>query len=128
MNTRTYRVTTYRDAVRTVIAAQFLVVLAITVEILGGADYPAIPPGLLIPLGVGLLLCWRPYLVGVLVGFAFGFWLAVGAVLTPEMSDHLASGEALLTTGAVLQLLGIVAMITTGGLALYARRRAAVRR
>ncbi len=95
-------------------AAAFLAAAAAAVElqILGGADYPTVPPGLLI-LGVAavLVLLPTPRWALALATAATGF-ISIGGVVTSNLRDQLGEpGEALTFVGSAAQ-----AVVLLGGL------------
>jgi hypothetical protein len=86
----------------------------IIVQILGGADYPAIPPGALLLVAAAVLFAirtrWTP-----MVGLVIPVFLSIGAVATPNMRDHLGEpSRAVVFTGTLIQLLGMAAGLVFG--------------
>jgi hypothetical protein len=86
----------------------------IIVQILGGADYPAIPPGALLLVAAAVLFAirtrWTP-----MVGLVIPVFLSIGAVATPNMRDYLGEpSRAVVFTGTVIQLLGMAAGLVFG--------------
>jgi hypothetical protein len=86
----------------------------IIVQILGGADYPAIPPGALLLVAAAVLFAirtrWTP-----VVGLVIPVFLSIGAVATPNMRDYLGEpSRAVVFTGTVIQLLGMVVGLVFG--------------
>lgn len=116
------------DTVKAAMASRSLVVVAIVVEIIGGADHPVVPPGLPVPLAVGLALCVRPRFAFVVVGSASGPWPAFDAPAAPETGDRPESGDAVLVSGVLLQIVAITAVVVTGAPVLVARLRAVASR
>jgi hypothetical protein len=83
---------------------------AIPLQIAGGMDYPAVPPGLIIlAAGAAVALLVRPrwaLVVPLLIALA----LSVGAVVTPNVRDALGKpGEVLAFAATVLQCAGLLA-------------------
>lgn len=112
-------------------AGTFLVVAAVGIElqILGGADYPRIPPGLLVLLaaaGLVLFVSARWALVTATVATAF---ITVGGIVTPNLRDQLLEpGDALAFVGSAVQAAALVGALASCGLALgaaFGRRPAA---
>jgi hypothetical protein len=86
----------------------------IIVQILGGADYPAIPPGALLLVAAAVLFAirtrWTP-----MVGLVIPVFLSIGAVATPNMRDYLGEpSRAVVFTGTLIQLLGMAAGLVFG--------------
>jgi hypothetical protein len=88
--------------------------VGIIVQMLGGADYPAVPPGAVL-LVVGAVLFairtrWTP-----VVGLVVPVFLCIGAVATPNMRDSLGDpSRAVVFAGMLIQLLGMVAGLVFG--------------
>ena len=86
----------------------------IVVQMLGGADYPAVPPGALLLLAAAALFAiptrWTP-----LVGLLIPLFLSIGAVVTPNMRDQLGEpSKAGVFTGTVIQLVGLAVGLVCG--------------
>ncbi|MEU0948975.1 hypothetical protein ABZ379_40830 [Streptomyces canus] len=77
--------TARHSAVIATLSALLLLAASVAGQIAAGADYPAVPPGLVIPLVVAGLLAWRTN--GWTTGLALGVGLSigVGALLTPVL-------------------------------------------
>jgi hypothetical protein len=102
--------TARRSAVAGLIAAA----AGIIVQILGGADYPPIPPGAILLVVAAVLFAvrtrWTP-----VVGMLIPLFLSVGAVATPNMRDYLGEpSRAVVFTGTLIQLLGMVVGLVCG--------------
>jgi hypothetical protein len=102
--------TARRPAVAGLIAAA----AGIIVQILGGADYPPIPPGAILLVVAAVLFAvrtrWTP-----VVGMLIPLFLSVGAVATPNMRDYLGEpSRAVVFTGTLIQLLGMVVGLVFG--------------
>jgi hypothetical protein len=88
----------------------------IVIQIASGADYPTVPPGLIILLVAAALVAlgarWRwTTIVGVIVP-AF---LLVGGAIAPQTRDHLGDPEqAGVFVGTVIQLLALVVALVAG--------------
>lgn len=117
-------------------AALLVAAAAIAVQKAGGAEYPLVPPGLLILAAAGLVCAlWRRWWAPLIAVAAVAF-LGVGAVLAPNTADNLGepAGSAVFL-GTVVQLAamaaGLVAAILAGvheRRALRSRRRRAASR
>jgi peptidoglycan/LPS O-acetylase OafA/YrhL len=91
--------------------------VSIVGQIAAGADYPAVPPGLVIPLVAAGLLFWRPNRWTAGLGLVVGLVIGVGAFLTPNTGDHLASGDPALIVSTVVQLVALTGLVVAGGAA-----------
>jgi hypothetical protein len=99
---------------RPAVAAMIVAAAGIIVQMLGGADYPAIPPGAVLLLAAAGLFAvrtrWTPA-----VGLLIPLFLSVGAVKTPNMRDHLGDpAQAVAFAGTLIQLLGMVGGLVFG--------------
>ena len=99
---------------RTVFVSLVVSALGIPVQILGGWDYPVVPPGMLILLVAGaaalLPVRWAPVISVVAGGF-----ILVGFVVVGDAANMFGSQNALVTVGKWVQMLalavGIVAAV-----------------
>ncbi|WP_053848832.1 hypothetical protein [Streptomyces sp. NRRL B-24085] len=89
-------------------------------RIAAGAEYPAVPPGLVIPLVAAALLLWR--VNGWTTGLALGagLFIGVGAILTPDTGGHLSSGD----TALIASTAALTALVIAGAAARLARKAA----
>ena len=98
------------------VAGLVVAAAGIVIQIASGADYPTVPPGLVILLAAAVLVAlgtrWRwTTIIGVIVP-AF---LLVGGALAPQTRDHLGDpGQAGIFIGTVIQLLALVAGLIAG--------------
>lgn len=100
--------------------------VGILVQIAGGADYPAVPPGIVILVVAALVLTslGRPAVVW--VGVVVSTFLLLGAVIAPDARDHLGAPADVWTfVGTVLQLAALVAAWLVGVRAVRSREPAA---
>jgi glucose dehydrogenase len=86
----------------------------IIVQMLGGADYPAVPPGAVLLVAGAVLFAirtrWTP-----VAGLLVPVFLCIGAVATPNMRDALGDpSRAVVFAGMLVQLLGMVAGLVSG--------------
>lgn len=101
-------------AIRWTIGALLAAGAGIVIQIAGGADYPPVPPGLVLLTGAAGLVAfgrwrWTP-IVGVLVGlFLFAGLFAAGRA--PALVDPSAPVDAL---GLWIQVLAVVVAIAAG--------------
>ncbi|MGW6403792.1 hypothetical protein [Streptomyces sp. NPDC055134] len=103
-----------RPTVVVTLAALALLALSIVGQIVAGADYPAVPPGLVIPVVAAALLAWRPNRWTAGLALAVGLFIGVGAVVTPNAGDHLSSGDSLLIVSTLAELLALAGMVVAG--------------
>jgi hypothetical protein len=100
--------------VKATLAALLLLALSIVLQIVAGADYPVVPPGAVIPLVAAGLLAWRPRWWSGAMALAVGLLIGVGSITTPNTSDHLSSGDALLIAATVLEIVALAGIVATG--------------
>lgn len=86
----------------------------IVVQIMGGADYPTIPPGVPVLLAAAVLFAirtrWTPP-----AGLLVTLFISIGAVTTPNVRDHLADPSAMVVfVGTVIELVGLAAGLIFG--------------
>jgi hypothetical protein len=104
--------------------ALFVAAAAIAVQKAAGAEYPLVPPGLLILAAAGLVcVLWRRWWAP-LIAVAVVAFLGVGAVLAPNTSDNLGepAGSAVFL-GTVLQLAAMAAGLIAAVLTSVRERR-----
>ncbi|MDH6222184.1 hypothetical protein [Streptomyces pseudovenezuelae] len=117
--------TTRSPAVAATLAALLLLAVSIVVQIAAGADYPTVPPGLVIPLVAAGLLLWRTNRWTTGLALAIGVFIGTGAFLTPDTGDHLSSGDTLLIVSTVAELVALAGLVVAGAMAtLRTRARA----
>jgi hypothetical protein len=102
------------------LAALALVVAAagIGIQILGGHDYPVVPPGAIILLGAAGVTWFVPTRWAPLASVVAGLFMVVGLFAADQASRLVDPDTALDTTGLWIQMLAVVAAIGTGVLAL----------
>ncbi|MEU6354357.1 hypothetical protein ABZ896_34365 [Streptomyces sp. NPDC047072] len=111
-------------AVTATLAALLLLAASIGGQIAAGADYPTVPPGLVIPLVAAGLLLWRTNRWTTGLALAVGLFIGVGAILTPNTADHLSSGNAGLVATTLTQLAALVVLTAAGAMATFRNRTA----
>lgn len=116
--------TTRPPAALAALAALLLLAASIVGQIAAGADYPAVPPGLVIPLVAAGLLLWRTNRWTTGLALAVGLFIGVGAVLTPNPGDHLSSGDSALIASTLAELVALAALVIAGAVATLARKGA----
>jgi hypothetical protein len=105
--------------------ALLVAAVGIGVQISGGADYPAVPPGavlLVIAAGIVWFGRWRWAPVAAV---AVGLFLVVGLFAADQASRLVEVDTALDTLGLWIQMVAVVVALTAGALSL---RRATERR
>jgi hypothetical protein len=105
-------------------------VVGILLELAGGVDFPAVPPGLVILLAaLAVVVLAHRWWWSTLLGWIAPAVMLVGGFLAdPGILPLLREpGEVLSFTGAVVQLAGLVLAIITGLAATAARARSRVR-
>ncbi|NEA97496.1 hypothetical protein [Streptomyces sp. SID13726] len=91
----------------------------------GAARPPAaVPPGRVIPLVTAGLPAWRPNPGTAGLALGVGLFLGVGAILTPDTGDHLASGDPALIASTVAELVALAALVIAGAAAVLSRKGA----
>ncbi|WP_405868839.1 MULTISPECIES: hypothetical protein [unclassified Streptomyces] len=105
-------------AVTASLAALLLLAVSIAVQIAAGADYPAVPPGLVIPLVAAGLLLWRANRWTAGLALVIGVFLGVGAFVTPNAGDHLSSGDAALVVSTIAELVALAGLVVAGAAAM----------
>ena len=100
------------------LTALLLLVVSSVGEIAAGADYPAVPPGIVIPLVVAGLLVWRANRWTTGLALAVGLLIGVGALVTPNTGDHLSSSDALLIVSTAAEIVALVGLVVAAGAAL----------
>jgi hypothetical protein len=96
------------DRLRRAVLVSFVIsALGIPVQILGGWDYPVVPPGMVITLVAGLAAVlpvrWAPVIS--LVG---GGFILVGFVVVGDLANMLGTQNATVTAGKWLQMVALV--------------------
>ncbi|MDV3220289.1 hypothetical protein [Intrasporangium sp.] len=90
----------------------------IAVQILGGADYPTVPPGLLILLAAAALVAFVHARWVVVAAAAVTVFITIGGIVTPNLRNQLADpGAVLVFTGSALQVLALLGALAFCGLA-----------
>ncbi|MEU0211670.1 hypothetical protein [Streptomyces canus] len=111
-------------AVVATLSALLLLAASIAGQIAAGADYPTVPPGLVIPLVVAGLVAWRTnrWTTGLALGV--GLFIGTGAILTPNTGDHLSSGDTALIASTAAELVALATLVIAGAAATLARKGA----
>ena len=119
MNTRTRKA----PFVTWTVAALLVAAVGIVVQIVSGADYPAVPPGLIILLVAAGFVWFAPWRWSPVVGVLAGVSQLVGlfaAGQSPRLVSFDPVGDSL---GLWLQLLALVVAVVTGAAAVVSNYR-----
>ncbi|MFF7544340.1 hypothetical protein ACFZCU_12070 [Streptomyces canus] len=111
-------------AVVATLSALLLLAASIAGQIAAGADYPTVPPGLVMSLVVAALMVWRTnrWTAGLALGV--GLFIGMGAILTPNTGDHLSSGDNALIASTAAELVALATLVLAGATATLARKEA----
>jgi hypothetical protein len=94
----------------------------IGIQILGGADYPTVPPGAIILLVAAAICVWWRSWWAPLIAAAAALFLLIGGLIAPNAADNLSAGGGPLW-GTVVQFAAlVVALVTAVAAALRERR------
>jgi hypothetical protein len=92
---------------RTVLVGLVISALGIPIQILGGWEYPVVPPGMLILIAAGLAALlpvrWAPVISMVAGGFVL-----VGFFVVGDLANMFGSQNALVTVGKWVQVVALV--------------------
>ena len=101
----------------------------IVIQIASGADYPTVPPGLIILLAaVGLVALGARWRWTTIVGVVVPAFLLVGAVVASQARDQLGDpGQVGVFVGTVVQLLAMAVALVAGLAAAWQRYRHRIR-
>jgi hypothetical protein len=92
---------------RTVLVSLVISALGIPIQILGGWDYPVVPPGMLITLAAGLVAVapvrWAP-----VISLVAGGFILVGFFVVGDAANMFGSQNALVTVGKWVQMVALV--------------------
>lgn len=81
----------------------------IELQILGGAEYPTIPPGVLILLGSAAMAIFVKSRWGLLLASTATLFISIGGLVTPNLREQLRDQDAALVfAGSALQVVALV--------------------
>jgi hypothetical protein len=109
-------------AVTATLGALLALAASIGGQIAAGADYPVVPPGLVIPLVAAGLLSWRANRRTTGLALAVGLFIGAGALLAPDTGDHLASGDTALVVSTGAEILALAGLVVAGAAATLRRK------
>jgi hypothetical protein len=109
---------------RTEAAALTVAAAGIIIQIIGGVNYPAVPPGLIILLAAAALVAFLPWrwtpLIGVLAGAFMVFGAAAAANARYDLTHPAHPGAFI---GTWIQLIAVVVAVVAGVRALAVRNQ-----
>jgi hypothetical protein len=106
-----------------------LAATGIVIQIIGGADYPTVPPGLLILLTAAALVLFGPWRLALGLAMVATLFISVGGVLAPSFRQQLSDPSQLLTfSGSIVQVVGLAVGLLWGAAATREAFRRDVRR
>ncbi|MFF5175764.1 hypothetical protein ACFY3U_24485 [Micromonospora sp. NPDC000089] len=115
---------THSPARRAAGGALLVAALGIVVQIVGGADYPTVPPGLLILTAAALAFLLAPWRWAVVLAAAATLFISVGGVLAPNFREQLGDpGDALVFAGSLVQAAALAVALLFAVVALTGLRR-----
>jgi hypothetical protein len=92
---------------RTLFASLVISAIGIPIQILGGWEYPAVPPGMLITLAAGLAallpMRWAP-----VISLVAGGFVLVGFFLVGDFANMFGSQNLTVTVGKWVQMIALV--------------------
>lgn len=106
-----------------VVISLLVAAAAIPLQISGGAEYPAIPPGAIILAVIAMLVLAVRIRWVLIVPVVVTAALFVGAVVTPNVGDNLDAGGFARAGGTVIQLVAMAVALAAAVLGLIAGRR-----
>jgi hypothetical protein len=110
---------------RTEAAALTVAAIGIIIQIIGGVNYPAVPPGLIILLAVAALVAFLPWRWAPVIGVLAGAFMVIGAFSAANARYDLTHpGHPGAFIGTWIQLIAVVVAVVAGIAALTVRNRA----
>jgi len=111
-------------------AALAIAAAGIVVQIIGGVNYPAVPPGLVILLAAAAMVAFLPWRrIGAVIGVLVGAFLFVGAFAAATgRYDLTHPGHPGAFAGTWLQLIAVAVAVVAGVAALVVRRNRSLAR
>jgi hypothetical protein len=109
---------------RTEAAALTVAAVGIIIQIIGGVNYPAVPPGLIILLAAAALVAFLPWRWGPVIGVLAGAFMVIGAIAAANARYDLTHpGHPGAFIGTWIQLIAVVVAVVAGVRALAVRNQ-----
>ena len=109
---------------RTEAAALTVAAAGIIIQIIGGVNYPAVPPGLIILLAAAALVAFLPWRWAPVIGVLAGAFMVIGAIVAANArSDLTHPGHPGAFIGTWIQLIAVVVAVVAGVRALTVRNQ-----
>jgi hypothetical protein len=109
---------------RTEAAALTVAAVGIIIQIIGGVNYPAVPPGLIILLAAAALVAFLPWRWAPVIGVLAGAFMVIGAIAAANARYDLTHpGHPGAFIGTWIQLIAVVVAVVTGVRALAVRNQ-----
>lgn len=101
--------------------------LGIVIQILGGADYPVVPPGILILLASAAVVRFVPWRAAPVAAIAASVFLIFGLFAANQATRLVEVTSPLDTVGLWIQMVAVVVALVTALIAMARPRRSSVR-
>jgi hypothetical protein len=109
---------------RTEAAALAVAAVGIIIQIIGGVNYPAVPPGLIILLAAAALVAFLPWRWASVFGVLAGAFMVIGAIGAANARYDLTHpGHPGAFIGTWIQLIAVVIAVVAGVMALAVRNQ-----
>jgi hypothetical protein len=109
---------------RTEAAALAVAAVGIVIQIIGGVNYPAVPPGLIILLAAAALVAFLPWRWAPVFGVLAGAFMVIGAIGAANARYDLSHpGHPGAFIGTWIQLIAVVIAVVAGVMALAVRNQ-----
>jgi hypothetical protein len=109
---------------RTEAAALAVAAVGIIIQIIGGVNYPAVPPGLIILLAAAALVAFLPWRWAPVIGMLAGAFMVIGAIAAANARYDLTHpGHPGAFIGTWIQLIAVVVAVVAGVMALALRNQ-----
>jgi hypothetical protein len=105
-------------------AALAVAAAGIIIQIIGGVNYPAVPPGLIILLAAAALVAFLPWRWAPVIGVLAGAFMVIGAIAAANARYDLTHpGHPGAFIGTWIQLIAVVVAVVAGVMALTVRNQ-----
>jgi len=109
---------------RTAAAALAVAAIGIVIQIIGGVNYPAVPPGLIILLAAAALVAFLPWRWAPVFGVLAGAFMVIGAIAAANARYDLTHpGHPGAFIGTWIQLIAVVIAVVAGVMALAVKNQ-----